>query len=293
MASHHYSQIPLWTALVTPFTAEGQVDFTSLAQLVRRQVAAGNGILTLGSTGESLALSDKERCDVLRCVIEHATEVPVMVGVGGFQLQRQIAWCQQAAMLGAGAFLMLTPMYAKPGIHGQVQWFRQLMDAVQQPCMLYNIPARTGISLHAHSVQLLSEHPRFWAIKDSSADPLVAQHYQQMHPGAALYCGDDVLMAAYARHGACGCVSVASNLWPQASKHYVRQCLNDSLSDDVDAQWQARSQALFVTSNPVPIKAALKAQQFIASDYVRPPLHNADMPTLPAILRQPDTHTKS
>lgn len=280
--------ITVWTALVTPFNDDGTIDFAALKQCVMRQNLAGNGILALGSTGESLALSHQERCDVLRCVVEHATDVPVMVGVGGFQLNTQIAWCQTANELGADAFLMVTPMYAKPGIQGQAQWFCQLMDAVTQPCMLYNVPTRAGTSLHAQSVQLLSDHPRFWAIKDSSGNPQVAAEYQAMHPKVTLYCGDDAMMPAYSQIGAQGCVSVASNLWPYMTNTYIQQCLDNQLGADNYQLWQQRCEALFITSNPIPIKAALKAQQFITSDYVRPPLSTADMPPLPLILQDND-----
>jgi len=286
MVSHRPCDIILWTALVTPFTDVGKIDFDSLQRLVQRQNMAGNGILALGSTGESLALSHVERYEVLRCIMEYATDVPVMAGVGGFQLDTQITWCHEAANLGVDAFLMVTPMYVKPGINGQAQWFCRLMDAVEQPCMLYNVPTRTGTSLHTQSIQLLCDHQQFWAIKDSSGDPHVAKSYQQMHHDVAIYCGDDNLMPAYSEIGACGCVSVASNLWPQSTKQYIQQCLEKTLDDAANRQWQTRSKALFVTSNPIPIKAALKAQQFIVSDYVRLPLSSADMPTLPSILNK-------
>src|ERR1700677_4871922 len=137
------------TALITPMTTSGALDFESLAGLVHLQEEAGNSILLLGSTGEGLALTLAEKKQVLEHVFALQPKVPVIVGVGGFQLEEQLRWmahCQQNYPL--AGFLLVTPLYAKPGVQGQIAWFKALLDAATVPCILYNVPGRSAVKLH-------------------------------------------------------------------------------------------------------------------------------------------------
>jgi 4-hydroxy-tetrahydrodipicolinate synthase len=141
------NELKLWTALVTPMQADGSVDFVSLENIVRRQEAAGNGILLLGSTGEGLALDQEEKKSVVSFVSRMNPDVAVMAGVGGFNLKMQQQWIETCNHLNINAFLLVAPLYSKPRPVGMESWFRSLLDVSGKPCMLYNIPGRTGVKI--------------------------------------------------------------------------------------------------------------------------------------------------
>ncbi len=162
------NDVTVWTAIVTPLTARGEVDFTSFTSLLRRQERAGNGVIVLGSTGEGLALSLTQRRAVVEAAVALKLQVPVMAGVGGFNLpecQDWIRWCEERGIEG---FLLVTPIYAKPGELGQEAWFKALLETATRPCMVYNVPSRAGVKLNANALQALAGHRNLWAVNDSS-----------------------------------------------------------------------------------------------------------------------------
>ncbi|MEX2600449.1 MAG: dihydrodipicolinate synthase family protein, partial [Balneolaceae bacterium] len=118
----------LWTALITPMKEDGSVDYEDLERLVYRQEKAGNGILLIGSTGEGLALEDSERLEIVTFVTGLDLKVPVMAGVGGFNLEAQKSWVRTCNELGTDALLLVAPLYSKPGPLGQTEWFRALLE---------------------------------------------------------------------------------------------------------------------------------------------------------------------
>src|SRR5690625_657848 len=122
----------LWTALVTPMKGDGQVDFQDLETLVRRQERAGNGIVLLGSTGEGLALDFDEKAEVVDYVMNLKPECPIMVGVGGFNIEAQERWVSYCSDRDVDGFLMVAPLYSKPGPVGMEQWFRRLLDRSEE-----------------------------------------------------------------------------------------------------------------------------------------------------------------
>lgn len=270
--------VTLWTAIVTPFLDNGKIDFLSFERLLRRQEAAGNGVVILGSTGEGLALNDDEKREVVRFTGTCKLHVPVMVGVGGFNLgatQRWIEENNQHAFI--HAYLLVTPLYAKPGARGQCSWFAALLEASQKPCMLYNVPSRTGVKLHTSVLRELKDHSRFWAVKEASGSVTEFQDYREAAPGVAFFSGDDGLTPFFASAGAVGLVSVMSNVWPEASAEFVYRCVNRDTGVLLPT-WRTASDAMFLASNPVPAKALLHELGLITSAYVRPPLSMEDLP---------------
>ncbi len=276
---------PVWTALVTPLTATGQPDMTSFERLLREQEEAGNGVLILGSTGEALNLSPEER----RLIVEFTTsldlQVPVMAGVGGHHLPDIISWLSYLETRPIDAYLMVTPLYSKPGREGQFHWFSTLMGFVSRPVMLYNIPGRTGAPLNLETVQRLSEHRNFWSIKEASGSVDDYLEYRQASNGAVMYSGDDVMLPDFAAHGAAGVVSVAANVWPHATRLYCEMAVAGSLTDDDIALWRRAAGSLFVASNPVPAKAVLAAEGRIRTPEVKLPLHRNDMTSMDLVRR--------
>ncbi len=125
--------------------------------MLKRQEEAGNGIVVLGSTGEGLALSLKEKKEIVNYTLKQSLQTPIMVGVGGFNLSETLnwlSWCEEQKNI--SSYLMPTPLYAKPGIKGQIAWFEALMNKVSKPCMLYNVPSRTGIKFNFEAASALS-----------------------------------------------------------------------------------------------------------------------------------------
>ncbi len=273
-------EISTWTALVTPFREDGSVDTASLERLVAEQSAAGNGLVVLGSTGEALACDEDEKFEILKAIMWMDREVPVVVGVGGFQLETQRAWIRKGNALGVDGFMLVTPLYAKPGAAGQVAWFEALMNEAEAPCMLYNIPGRAATPLHMDVVKQLGTHRHAWAIKEAGGTLESFRAYREAAEDHwVLYSGDDPLLPTFAPEGAVGVVSVAANVWPELTHQFTQwvcSASNEELSS-IAAQsmiqtWGTLTESLFVTSNPVPAKVLLACQGRLTSATTRPPL---------------------
>lgn len=273
--SEQLSETSLWTALVTPFSPDGaRVDFKAAEALLRRQEAAGNGVLLLGSTGESMALSEAEKEDVVEMATSLNLAVPLMVGVPNINRAQTLNWVEYCNGQGVDAFLASTPAYTKPAAQGQIGWFGDIMNAAEHPVMLYNIPSRTGAALSPQVLSALGGHRNFWAVKESSGGLDAYIDYHVAAPHVAIYSGDDNMMPAVAPLGACGLVSVASNVWPEECRAYVAACLDGSYRG---TEWWWISKALFSTSNPVPVKALMEDLGLVPSGAVRSPLSRDDL----------------
>jgi len=272
----------LWTALITPLTNEGAVDTRALTRLLRIQEAAGCGVVLLGSTGEGANLTRADRESVLRHACDLELSIPLMAGVGGIQLEETHEWLDFCEDLPLDAYLMVTPLYAKPGTEGQRRWFQSLMDRISKPCMLYNVPSRTGCRLSLPALEALVGHPRFWAVKEAGGDLLGFGEYVHRLPGIQIFSGDDAYLPEQAKLGAAGLISVMSNAWPHATRDYVRAALAGASLDL--SVWRKVAGALFVAANPIPIKALLHLRGWIESAEVRLPLHRTDLDSLDPLL---------
>ncbi|NMP30325.1 4-hydroxy-tetrahydrodipicolinate synthase [Thalassotalea sp. M1531] len=270
-SSYNLAEYPLWTALVTPFTDSGEIDFASLSRIARQQSAAGNGLLILGSTGEALSLSAEQQFGIIQYITELSLNVPIMLGVGGYQLIQQLEWIERCNELAIDAYLLGAPLYAKPGPVGQEQWFTALLNASNKPCMLYNVPSRSGVSLSVSTLANLQHHEKCWALKEASADIEQFLQYRNACPELHLFSGEDALMPYLATAGASGLVSVSANAWPEATHLYVRQCL-DSATDNVFPVWHQSIAALFTVANPIPVKVLMHENGDIDTPFLQPPL---------------------
>lgn len=267
---------PVWTAVVTPFTNNNGLDLESMSKLLKMQDAAKNGVLLLGSTGEALTLSLEEKKEVLENAISMKLKVPLMVGVGGINIEETVKWVDYLETIAIDCYLMVTPLYAKPGATGQKEWFSRLLNRVSRPTMLYNIPGRTGCSLNVKAISQLESNPNFWAVKEASGSVTEFHNYRQATPTISYYSGDDGMMPYFALSGALGLVSVASNVWPKAVHKYVDLCREGNFKDILPT-WKIASDSLFTTSNPVPVKALLHELGHIKTPLMRPPLSHLDL----------------
>lgn len=271
-----FQSIPLWTALVTPMDESGAVHESDLIRLIHEQDACLNGIVLLGSTGEALNLTLKERKRVVEIATSVQRNTKLIVGVGGHDLDATLGWLNWLETQPVDGYLMVTPIYSKPGEEGQYHWYKSLMDAVTRPCVLYNVPGRTAVSLNENAVQRLYEHPNFVAIKESSGSVDRMIIYRDSGSNQHILCGDDPLMGEFALNGASGLVSVASNVWPIETQAYVYLALQQRLNLVDLNLWKQATNALFTASNPIPAKALLASESRISSATVRLPLHKDD-----------------
>lgn len=272
----------LWTALITPMNQNGEVNFSDLRKLIKLQEDAGNGILVIGSTGEGLALNESEKREIVGFMDDYDPSVPWMIGVGGFNAAAQKKWIEYGNSTGADAFLLVNPLYAKPGNEGQFEWFSTLMDVAEKPCMLYNIPSRTGTNMSPDVFRRLSSHPNCRALKEASGSIQDFEAFRIAAPEVPVYSGDDALLPYFANAGATGLVSVSSNVWPVQTKRYVEMCLSGNFNS-IFPVWKEAVAALFSASNPVPVKSLLYQKKIISTGSVRAPLSTRDLPSEEAL----------
>lgn len=274
--------VPLWTAIITPMLTDGKIDFISFERLLEKQSRVGNGVILLGSTGESLALSRAEKETVLNFALGLKLAIPMIAGVPGHQLEEAIDWMAFARSAGIQGFLAVTPYYAKPGCEGQVRWFEKILDAAGLPVMLYNVPSRSGTRLDPAVLKRLAQHENLWALKESSGSLESLNEYQKANAKLAYYCGDDGLIAEFSKAGVKGLISVASNVWPEATRKIVELCLVGKFEDL--AFWPEAADTLFLASNPIPAKWLHHRLGEISSPITRAPLDVNDFKDTEALV---------
>ena len=251
---------PLWTAIVTPMNDDSSVDYQSFEKILRQQEQASVAVVILGSTGEALNLTKEESKKVLEFGLSLNLKVPVMTGIGGFGQNDILEYVNYLNSLqGLDAYLVVTPLYAKPGEFGQTQWFGTILDHANKPCMLYNVPGRTGVKMNFNVIKKLAEHKNFWAIKEASGSVSDFKQYAQAAPKARMCSGDDGMVPDFYPHNCVGLVSVASNAWPQETLSFVTKTLKGELSKEEALLWGKCCDTLFIASNPVPVKNLMQA----------------------------------
>lgn len=268
---------PLWTAIVTPMNEDSSVDFESFEKILREQDAANVAVVILGSTGEALNLNKDECKKILEFGLSLGLSVPVMTGIGGFNQKETLEYVDYLNTLSLDAYLVVTPLYAKPGEHGQTAWFKAILDKAQKPCMLYNVPGRTGVKMNFNAVKNLAGHKNFWAIKEASGSVEDFKRYVEANPNARVYSGDDGMVPDFAPHGCVGLVSVASNAWPVETRAYVVKALDKKLTPAEVEIWKKACDTLFIAANPVPVKNLMHVQGKIKTNVLRAPLHHLDL----------------
>jgi 4-hydroxy-tetrahydrodipicolinate synthase len=272
-----------FTALVTPFTSEGELDETTLRQLVRWQVLAGiDGVVPCGTTGEAPTLTAEERERVIALTVETVNERPsrsrvrVIAGTGTNDTRATIAATRRAAALGADAALVVAPYYNRPDGRMLEAHFRAIADEGDLPVVVYNVPSRTGTNVPADVFVRLAEHPRIAAVKEASGNlEQIARICRERPRDVAVLAGDDAWTLAVMAMGGDGVVSVASNEIPA---EMAALCAAARAGDwDGARRIHERWLPLFLANfqgapNPVPAKAAMTAMGLLPSDTVRQPL---------------------
>lgn len=269
------------TAMVTPFGADGSVNYSVAEALAAHLAGHGSdGIVVCGTTGESPTLTWEEEFQLYKCVKQAvAGKARVIVGTGSNSTQEAIEATRKAETLGLDGSLQVVPYYNKPPQTGLYHHFRAIAEATPDlPLMLYNIPGRTGCSLSVETVAKLSALPNVVAIKEASGNlDYASQLRAETSPAFAIYSGDDSLTLPLMAVGGCGVVSVASHLVGDRLQAMV-QAFEDGnlkLAQEVHMKLFPLFKALFLQTNPIPIKAALSLKGWDVGS-VRPPLVPAD-----------------
>ena len=265
------------TALATPFRNEA-VAYDDLRKLVEFQIKSGiNGLVPVGTTGESPTLLHDEHLDVIRAVIEYAHgRVPVIAGTGSNSTHEAIEYSRFAHEAGADALLLVAPYYNKPSQEGLYRHFAAIAEITDKPIVLYSIPGRCGIEIGVPVIERLRakySHVRYIKEAGGSVDR-VDQLKQAMGKDITVLSGDDSLTLPFMSVGAEGVISVASNLIPrEVTKLTALALANDyAQAAKLHRKLYPLFKALFIEPNPVPVKTALTRAGIIGSAAVRPPL---------------------
>ena len=260
-------------ALVTPFK-NGKVDEKKLAGLVRRHIQAGtDGIVPVGTTGESPTLSFKEHERVIEIVVDAAHhEVPVIAGTGANNTDEAIYLTKFAKKAGADGALSVTPYYNKPTQEGLYRHYKTIAEKVDIPIVLYNVPGRTGVSLSPETVARLSEIKNIVAIKEATGNMDQTSHILSLCDITVLS-GDDSLTLPLLSIGAKGVISVIANILPEAVAQMMDAYFKGDhvRAEELHYEMFPLCRALFIETNPIPVKRAMKLLGF-CSDELRLPL---------------------
>ncbi len=273
-------------ALVTPFHEDGSVNFEKLKELLDWHIAnSTDGILVLGTTGESSTMTHEEDDEVARVTIAHvAHRVPVIVGAGSNCTQTAVEKGKRYADMGADALLMISPYYNKANRRGMIEHFRQVADVTSCPIILYNVPGRTGCSISEDVVAELSKHPNVCGIKEASGSiTYAARIARYVNDDFAMYSGNDDMITSMLALGASGVISVLANVVPKQTHDIVASWHAGDVKASRDGQLKYLDlvQALFSEVNPIPVKAALNLMGKQVGGY-----------RYPLCEMMPDTHEK-
>lgn len=278
--------VPLFTgcaaAMITPFHKDGSLDMQALVRLIDMQKLAGmDALVLLGTTGEASTLTMQEREVVISLGVERAGKsMPVIVGTGANDTRRAIEYARQAKALGANGQLCVTPYYNKSTQRGLIHHFTAIADSCDLPMILYNVPARTGMSISADTARTLCSHPGIVGIKEASGD--LSQTADILyHTGGALpvYSGNDDVILPMMAQGAAGAISVIANMLPAQTRAITSACLKGCFDQAKAAQnvLLPLIRLLFSQVNPIPVKAALASMGLI-EDALRLPLTPLEEP---------------
>ena len=250
------------TAIVTPFTENG-IDYDRLAKNIDFQYENGTtAVVVCGTTGENPTHSEDEHNELVRFTVQASRgRMKVIAGVGSNNTKTALKYAQNARYAGADGILMVTPYYNKSTQKGLIEHFSYVADRVEIPMILYNVPSRTGISISAETYKVLSRHPNINGIKEASGDfSLIAKVRSLCGDDLYIWSGNDDNTVPMMALGALGVISVASNIVPAVTAKLCALCLEGDFTaaTELYGKYAKLFSALFIETNPIPVKAAMK-----------------------------------
>lgn len=263
-------------ALVTPFDEHDRVDYAALERLIEFHVAEGSdGLVIAGTTGESATLEKNEHAQLIKRAVEIVRgRLPVIAGTGSNSTRQTVDLSLLVGQSAIDAYLLVTPYYNKPVQEGIFRHFSAVADAVDKPVMLYNVPGRTVADTLPETVARLARHPRIFGIKEATGDMSRLQRIRELAgDDFMLYSGDDFTTREFIELGGHGVVTVTGNVAPALMAAMCRaQSAGDTAkATELDGKLQPLNKAMFLESNPIPVKWAL-AEMGLISGGIRLPL---------------------
>jgi 4-hydroxy-tetrahydrodipicolinate synthase len=263
-------------ALATPFNSNNRVDYGALERLIDFHIQQGSdGLVVAGTTGESATLERAEHVELIYRVAEYvAGRMTVIAGTGSNSTQQTIDLSVEVISSAIDGFLLVAPYYNKPVQEGIYRHFSAIADSVDKPIMLYNVPGRTVTDILPETVARLAKHPNIVALKDATGDIERLKDQQAVVQDDFLYfSGDDFTIQAFIEQGGKGVVTVSGNVAPNAVAELCRESSagNADQAKAIDESLQPLNTALFVVSNPIPVKWALQ-QMGLIGEGIRLPL---------------------
>jgi len=261
-----------YTAIVTPFDRKGDVDYGTLQKLVELQIKAGiDGIVPVGTTGESPTLDFEEHCKVIEVCVETAKKrTKIIAGTGANSTREAVALTRFAAKAGADATLQVAPYYNRPSQQGLCRHFLEVAD-IGLPVILYNIPGRTGVEITVDTLEKLIKHPKIVALKEAGG---TVQRVSQILDrfDICILSGDDPLTLPMMSVGAKGVISVASNIAPRIVAEMVHAALKNDWKKamQMHRRYYRLFSHIFLDTNPVPVKAAMAMLGLVEEVYRLP-----------------------
>ena len=276
------------TALITPFAADGSVDYEALGRIIDWQIESGiDALVACGTTGEGPTLTDEEHKEVIRYTVERtAGRVPVIAGTGSNDHAYAEELTRFACEVGADAMLVVTPYYNKATQNGLVQSFSRLADLSTKPLILYNVPSRTGCNITPATYARLAEHGNIQAIKEANGNiSSIVETSSLIGDRMDIYSGNDDQIVPILSMGGKGCISVLSNILPRETCEITRRWFAGDTAGAAQLQMKylALVNALFCEVNPIPVKAAMAAMGW-CENILRLPLTCMEAPNREKLL---------
>lgn len=267
-------------AIVTPFNQDGSVNYQELERLIEFQIEnETDAIVTCGTTGESATLSTEEHIEVVRFTVEKvAKRVPVIAGTGSNDTAYAVDLSIECEKVGVDALLLVTPYYNKTSQKGLVESFFAVADVVNIPCIIYNVPSRTGVNILPETYLKLSVHENIVAVKEANHDvSSVAQTIALCGDALDIYSGEDNQTLPIIALGGKGVISVFANIMPKEMHDLAKAALNDDFvtAREMTSKYIQLMDSLFVDVNPIPVKEALVLMGYDCKKF-RLPLVNMD-----------------
>lgn len=270
-------------ALVTPMLPNGEIDYECLRNLIDWHIKEGtNGIVSVGTTGESATLNFNEHLDAIKYTINHVkNRIPVIAGTGANSTQEAIDLTEESRKLGADYALLVTPYYNKPNQKGLLEHYAAIADSVDINQILYNVPSRTSCDLIPKTVEILSNHPKIIGIKEAIDDmnriKQLVEISLKSNDRFMVYSGDDPTFLEALKIGAHGVISVAANVVPNKISNICSSVRNDEIESAISLNQKLNNlySLLFVESNPIPVKWAVSKMGLI-KPHIRLPLVELD-----------------
>lgn len=248
----------VYTALITPFNQDGTVDFVALKDLVEWQINEGiDGLVPMGTTGESPTVNHDEHCKIIQTVIEQTNgRVPIIAGTGSNSTQESIDLSKKAKSLGATACLQVTPYYNKPSQEGLYRHFITIAEESELPQLLYNIPGRTSKLIELDTMLRLFQHPLVLGVKEATGNIDYTINLIEKNQEVSVLSGDDSLVLSLIAQGGHGVVSVLSNIAPKKVVEMTHCLLQNDIAKGRELFYTLYPlmKAMFIDTNPIPIK---------------------------------------